>query len=265
MKGVLIFMNPKIETLIKAVKNVSAHRRPYEVFKDFIALVAIRISNRVDPVHAAQRETTALHIQEGYSDDENFRMNEVLLLLTKIINENLKSEIFEDVLGLVFENMCVKITGQEFTPRDIACLIAQITFQKDFVFPKRGYIKLNEPTCGSGTLVLTAAEQLQSMGFCCFEQLVAFAADIEIRSVYMSYIQLSLYGIPAVVSHGNTLTCEEYSRWYTPMYIQGNWVWKAPLGFTQNRSLSDEALKRLTDPYYANWRYIEKILNTKGA
>jgi hypothetical protein len=32
----------------------------------------------------------------------------------------------------------------------------------------------------------------------------------------MAYIQLSLYGIPAMVIHGNTLTMEEWDRWYTP-------------------------------------------------
>ncbi len=32
----------------------------------------------------------------------------------------------------------------------------------------------------------------------------------------MTYIQLSLYGIPAVVIHGNTLTQEAWSEWFTP-------------------------------------------------
>lgn len=42
------------------------------------------------------------------------------------------------------------------------------------------------------------------------------AQDIDIRCVWMAYIQLCLYQIPAVVIHGNTLTLEEWSRWYTP-------------------------------------------------
>lgn len=33
----------------------------------------------------------------------------------------------------------------------------------------------------------------------------------------------SLLGIPAVVVHGNTLTQEEYSRWYTPFHILHGW------------------------------------------
>ena len=42
------------------------------------------------------------------------------------------------------------------------------------------------------------------------------AQDIDIRCVWMAYIQLSLYGIPAVVIHGNTMNMEEWDRWYTP-------------------------------------------------
>jgi len=39
----------------------------------------------------------------------------------------------------------------------------------------------------------------------------------------MAYVQLSLYGIPAVVIHGNTLTLDEWSHWYTPLYILHGW------------------------------------------
>ena len=40
----------------------------------------------------------------------------------------------------------------------------------------------------------------------------------------MAYLQLSLYGIPAVIIHGNTLTDEEWSRWYTPVYMVNGWA-----------------------------------------
>lgn len=40
--------------------------------------------------------------------------------------------------------------------------------------------------------------------------------DIDIRCVWMAYIQLCLYEIPAIVIHANTLTMEEWSYWYTP-------------------------------------------------
>ncbi len=39
----------------------------------------------------------------------------------------------------------------------------------------------------------------------------------------MTYIQCALYGIPAVVIHGNSLSLEEWSHWYTPVYIFDGW------------------------------------------
>ena len=48
----------------------------------------------------------------------------------------------------------------------------------------------------------------------------AVATDIDLKCVHMAYIQLSLYGIPAVIIHGNTLTVEEWSHWFTPALCQ---------------------------------------------
>ena len=42
----------------------------------------------------------------------------------------------------------------------------------------------------------------------------------------MAYLQLSLYGIPAVIIHGNSLTNEEWSRWYTPVYMVEGWPFR---------------------------------------
>jgi hypothetical protein len=39
----------------------------------------------------------------------------------------------------------------------------------------------------------------------------------------MTYLQLALNYIPAVVTHGNTLTMQTYSKWYTPAFILGEW------------------------------------------
>ena len=47
-------------------------------------------------------------------------------------------------------------------------------------------------------------------------KMLAVATDIDLKCVHMAYIQLSLYGIPAVVIHGNTLTVEEWAYWFTP-------------------------------------------------
>lgn len=42
----------------------------------------------------------------------------------------------------------------------------------------------------------------------------------------MAYIQFALYGIPAIVVHGNSITQERYSIWYTPCLFMNDFVTK---------------------------------------
>jgi hypothetical protein len=52
------------------------------------------------------------------------------------------------------------------------------------------------------------------------------AQDLDLKACHMAYVQFSLLHIPAVVVHGNTLACEERSRWNTPAHVMGGWDWK---------------------------------------
>jgi hypothetical protein len=42
----------------------------------------------------------------------------------------------------------------------------------------------------------------------------------------MAYLQLSLLHIPARITHGNSLSLDEFSHWYTPAHILGGWNFK---------------------------------------
>lgn len=111
-------------------------------------------------------------------------------------------------------------------------------------------------------MILAAAEVMMSKGLNYCEHLVVMATDSDPRCIHMAYIQLSLYGIPAVVIHGNTITLQEQTRWYTPMYILGKWVWRRPFSLSGERSADDELLKRETDPFYDAVRRAIKLLET---
>ena len=72
----------------------------------------------------------------------------------------------------------------------------------------------------------------------------------------MAYLNLSLYGIPAVVIRGNTITVEEYDRWYTPTYLLGRWIWKEPMLFGNGGAADNEHLKLLDDPIYRAFKLL---------
>lgn len=85
---------------------------------------------------------------------------------------------------------------------------------------KKGYISVKDPCCGSGTMLIEASEVLISKGISFYEMYME-GVDIDIDCVLMTYIQLSLLGIPAVIYQKNGLDLDKsnyISKWVTPMY-----------------------------------------------
>lgn len=83
-------------------------------------------------------------------------------------------------------------------------------------------LSLCEPTCGSGGMVIAAAQVLQEKGINYQRVLDVVCQDLDWTAVYMCYVQLSLLGVKAIVVQGNTLS-EPYTAnhpkekvFYTP-------------------------------------------------
>ena len=82
------------------------------------------------------------------------------------------------------------------------------------------YITVNDPCTGSGALLLGYAGAMKRHKIEYQTKMRAVATDIDLKCVHMAYIQLALYNIPAVIIHGNSLTVEEWSHWFTPALCQ---------------------------------------------
>ena len=87
----------------------------------------------------------------------------------------------------------------------------------------RGYVRLMEPACGSGALIIAFAQELEAAGIQYEDALHVTAVDIDPRCIHMTYVQLALLGIAGVVVHGNTLSLKEISVWVTPARIMNGW------------------------------------------
>ena len=68
-------------------------------------------------------------------------------------------------------------------------------------------------------MLVAALDVLKSRGVNYARNCYLDAADIDLRCVHMTYLQLSLAGASAIVRHQNTLTQELWSVWYTPAFI----------------------------------------------
>lgn len=240
------------EVLIQASNVTNGRISRVTVFSDFLAYCALRMSNRTDPVHYEDRIKQAKQLETAYTASELQIFQDTLEEVCAAVKRNIDRGDWTDLFGDAYIEIGAgnRALKQDFTPQGVARLMAMLTAQNDCTLPECGYFTLSDHACGSGVLLLSNAERLSSMGFNPSVQLVVQAADMDIRCVHMTYLNLSLYGIPAVVIRGNTITLEEYDRWYTPVYLMHKWVWKEPLLFGNGGYKSNELLKRLDEPIY---------------
>lgn len=235
-------------------------------FNDFLAYCALTLSNNSDPAHLEERKQQKEYLLKTYREPELQIFDQTLQLLAEEIVHNTNRGAYTDILGPVYTQFHPRSgpLKQDFSPPSVGMLLNRIAFQNKEL-PEKGYFTLTDPTCGSGSLCLAGAEKLLCEGFNPCEQLVVFASDLAIPCVHMTYLQLSLYGIPAVIVRGDTITLTEYDRWYTPMYLLRNWVWREPLSFVTGRNADDESLKMMTEPWYARARYLGHLMKCNSA
>ena len=216
--------NPYQDNILKMMQSLSQVHSSWTVFSDFVELGAISISNSVDRLEFAPRKKRYLEIINRYQPNEQQQFPKMLGELVLALERE-----FVDILGPVFHKLKLHnhYKGQFFTPQYICHMMAAMMIgdSKNEIV-KKGYISISEPTCGSGAMVLAAAKVMAEQGLNYQRQLYVEACDIDIKCVHMTYLQLSFCGIPAVVIHGNSLTLEAWSRWYTPMYVLGDWARK---------------------------------------
>jgi hypothetical protein len=250
--------------IIKLIKEAAYSTDTYQVFNDFVEMSAITISNTVDPTHREEREKRYLERINAYDKRYQDLFPQMFACLVEALEHKVATSGPEDVLGRIYHELELhrKEKAQYFTPQHVSDMMALLACgdEHQSAIEERGYISVCEPTCGSGVMVTSFCKAMlkEKLNYC--TQLVVTAIDVALSCAYMTYIQLSLYGVPAVVIHGNSITCQEYSRWYTPVYLLNGWIWREPCGMTSARSQEDEMIKCALEPAYAALRMVEGMM-----
>lgn len=190
-----------------------------KVFTKFLELTATAFGADLDPANSEEREQQYEDALKGLSPDVVSKFAQMTALLCLAVRENEDNPV--DILGDIYHSLRLnnEWNGQYFTPDDIARMMAMIINAASEPSSTEDYVTINEPACGSGTMVIGCIWAMLRKGFDYQRKALFVAQDIDIRCVWMAYIQLTLYKVPAIVIHGNTLTMEEWSRWYTPYAI----------------------------------------------
>lgn len=207
--------------ITKEIFSLSGRYSGSEIFFDWVKCTAYAISNSME-VHPAiyqKREKAYKDIMKKYDEKERMSLSKMCGMLTKIMDHGMK-----DVLGDIYMDSSVynKHLGQFFTPYHLCLCMAELI---DVPALKGGeYITVNEPSCGAGANIIAFAENMKNKGINYQEHMLAVCQDMDWNVVYMCYVQMSLFGIPAIVVQGNTLM-KPYTGGYgenvliTPMYI----------------------------------------------
>lgn len=196
----------------------------WRIFGDFVAMAALAISNSVDLRMREAREAEYMQLVKRYEPEDMQLFPQMLAALVDELESGMT-----DCLGSVFHDLELhnKYAGQFFSPYVLCQMMAQMSFHDSkHLVEERGYVKALEPAAGGGAMVIALAHTMRDAGVNYQKALHVTAVDVDIKCVHMCYTQLALLHVPAVVIHGNSLTLEEWSHWYTPAHYLGLWGMK---------------------------------------
>jgi len=216
-----------LKSITNLIQKVAQNRSVSRVFTEFLEMSAITIANSLNLIRDDiwdKREKRYIEIIRSYSKEHQKLFPEMFGYLVQELEKRATTTGPEDVLGHLYYELGLsdKLRAQLFTPQNISDCMARMIIGEGII-PECGYISMAEPSCGSGVMLTSMCKAMRDIGLNYNKQLLVIATDIDIVCVHMTYLQLSLYGVPAVVIHGNSLTGEEWSRWQTPLYTLHGW------------------------------------------
>lgn len=223
------------KNFLKIFEGLTGKHNRWEIWRDFIHLTAIEISNSTDRLNAPERTKDYQTIISKYSAAERNGMAEMLAEVVMGMEQNPD----QDFLGSLYM-MCElgnDHAGQFFTPYDVCRCMAEITFDAKIVPDMEGFISVSDPACGAGALLIAFANLCRRKNICYHDKVLFVAQDIDLIAGLMCYIQLSFLGCAGYVVIGNTITepSTAYDRrgllpagpqsriWYTPFFSTDIW------------------------------------------
>ena len=207
--------------IIKLIDEVGRRHDRRTVFRDFVTMSAVALCN-ADLRQAPAREELYMQTVRKYSREEAAHIAHMFAELTEAIHVAPR-----DILGEIFMQLELGNSrmGQFFTPHHICELMAGLALSDDVEdkVARNGFITVHEPASGSGATIIAMMLAMQDRGLSYQRHVHVSAIDLDSTAAMMAYVQLSLMHVPAVITHGNTLTLEKYSQWYTPAHILDGW------------------------------------------
>ena len=214
--------NAALAEFKKTFGAMAPYRHRYELFRDFVTMVACSLHNGL--MQCPKREEEYRQIIAGYKKQDQEAFGKLQASLVLALDPEPR-----DILGPLYMELEVanRDVGQFFTPPEISELMAQITFAPLLSdLEEKPFITAGEPACGSGGMILSLVKLMTQAGHDPMKKLWVQAIDVDRTVALMCYVQLSLWNVPAEIIVGNTLSWEIREVWYTPAHHLGLWEYR---------------------------------------
>lgn len=206
-----------IKQFVKIIQSHNRERSDYDKFRDFCEMAYCAFAKLTAPnqERADELEARYMQIVGQYRDKEFIRegMPEMLG-----IGWNAMMDGGMDFLGTVAGEIGAlnERAGQFFTPFEVSRMMAQMQLSDVETFvEKQGYITIQEPAAGAGSMIVAAADAIRDAGCNPCIHMLVHAIDISPLAYHMCFLQLTWRGIPAYVERANALSMEHFEGAYT--------------------------------------------------
>ena len=206
-------MNNKYDVFIQLLNFKKDKYSAERVFKDFISIFAITLSNKVSFNENNNKEYERIY--QSYDKDERYIFYALSTEMTKLFC--IENEPY-DILGEIYNIISNKTQ---------LTLVKRSPIQKEIGRRLQGIININknsnsgkmiEMDCGSGAMILAYASIFKLFKLDYKYELEVAAIDTDIFNVFMTYIQLYFFDISAVVILVDDTKNKEIMRLYTPSF-----------------------------------------------
>ena len=200
----------------KAFDKYKSHSSSFEAWQRFVYILGRDIARAFG--NDTSHFDDIADASQSMSDDDQFgAMFDALVIM-------LEENQFQDALGSMFMNLGIgnESGGQFFTPYHLAKMTAYLALGRksfDDAKSEKGFVIINEPSCGAGANIIGACDVLHEKGIDWQHDALFVCQDISELTALMCYIQLSLIGAAAVVIVGDTLKMEQRFTLRTPVLM----------------------------------------------
>ena len=202
---------------LKPLETIGARKgRLSTVFADFVRLAACCLSPRT-PDGLSVREADYLETISRYDAGEAALFTEAYHTFIEEAERNPHC----DILGPLWLDSTSKWSkqarGEFYTPPELCRLIARMTFDMEEAIASGRPVRICEPACGAGAMILAAAELFAPDHW----HLPRFTAiDLNPVACDMTFINTTLWSVPCEVICGNAL----FLRGDEPRQLNLHWL-----------------------------------------